>query len=64
MGNTTDVIYDVLSELCCDCAQSCDLYLLIIDDVVITVQNVFLDGNNILRLHSSLQKQMSLSEIC
>ena len=64
MGNTTDVIYDVLGKLCCDCTQSCDLYLLIIDDVVITVQNVFLDGNNILRLHSSLQKQMSLSEIC
>ena len=64
MGNTTDVIYDVLSKLCCDCTQGCDLYLLIIDDVVITVQNVFPDGNNTLRLHSILQIQMSLSEIC
>ena len=50
MGNITDVIYDMLSKFYCNYAQSCDLYLLLIDDV----QNVFPDEDNALKLCSVL----------
>ena len=59
MGNITDVIYDMLSKFYCNYAQSCDLYLLLIDDV----QNVSPDKNNTLKLCSISQMQMSLYKI-
>ena len=58
--NITDMIYEMLSKIHCNCVQNCDLYLLLIDDV----QNVFPDKDYALKLCSILQMQMSLCKNC